>query len=171
MPLDPCIGTPLVALSFSIWRSVSTFTGRVGTGDSEEMTLGGDRDSTCRRSMAFLSPRIWKGEAREGVEEDEGLGEEPGMEAGLGFGTDFGGPSRVRTGGASSTGVGGLAPNVLGACPFDNGCDGAWVDGCEGAWDASVIRVTRDLALLSFRALVGWISGGVGRLPGAVGGL
>ena len=95
-----------------------TLTGRVGTGDSEEMTRGGEGRgaSEGRLSTEAFSLRIWKGEPREAA---EGVGKAPWDKEWESLATPFDGPSRVRTGGASSTGVGGFAPSVLGVWPLE----------------------------------------------------
>ena len=58
----------MVALRFSICLSVRTFTGRVGTGDSDEITrepgggCGERAGSVLRRSGRGFSCRKWMGE-------------------------------------------------------------------------------------------------------------
>ena len=79
--------------------------------------------------------RIWNGEPRAAEAEEEEEEETPpcmDADGALLADEDLELPSRVRTGGASSTGVGGLAPNVLGTCPLASGWDWVCVCGCDG---------------------------------------
>lgn len=114
---------------------------------------GGERDAPggCRDSPPPFSLREAAGNTAE-------TGAPPGPATVLT--PPLGGVSLLLDGGASSTGVGGFAPNVaegVGACGAD--------------WEEFAMRATRDLDLLSFRARGRCASGRVGKSLDASGGL